>query len=275
MPVSIRRLLCLFFLNNFIFCSLIGQTVIPIPIGLIVGGVRGFTQPVSIFKPYNFKATDALIGIDFSDSTNGRYAKYSFLIDNLQDLHELKETWTFKKEGDSIRDRSAFKVYLTRNKEIKDSWFIFPDSKGIATDQGYFLFDTLQLSILHAKNPLTYSVHRDTVYSKNEFLRLNDSVKADPSFLFLIEPGMSYEGSFEVTIKAGSKILPENTGERIINRCERIEPRTAFKVFMKENNNTYFVQCNRSTFEQFADGELEKGNWTPAVYIIRSYWRIK
>jgi hypothetical protein len=275
MPLLIRRLLCLFFLNLF-FCSLMGQTIIPIPgPGLIIAAVRGFTQPVSPFKPYNFKTTDAVIGIDYSDSVNGRYEKFSFIIENLNDLHELKETWAFKKEGEATTDRSAFKVYFTRNKEIKNSWFIFPESKGIATDQGYYLFDTLLLSILHAKSPLAYTIRRDTVSNKNDFLRFNDSVKGDPSFLFLIEPGMLYEGSFEVTIKAGSKIAPENAGERIMNRCDKIKPKTGYKVFMKEDNKTYFVRCNQSLFEQFADPEMEKSNWTPAVYIIKSYWRIK
>jgi hypothetical protein len=266
MPILIRRLLCLFFLNNFIFGSLMGQ------IGLIVGGMRRATHGVSPFEPYNFKSTDAMIGIGFSDSANDRYENFSFIIDNLHDLYELKETWTFKKEGEAPTDRSAFKVYFTKNKVIKNSWLIFPESKGIVTDQGYYLFDTVLLAILHAKSPLVYRVRRDTVSNKNDFLRFNDSVKADPSFLFLLEPDLSYEGSFKVTIKPGSKLSPENASERIINRCNKIKPKTAFNVFL-EDNKTYFVQCNQSLFEQFGDPGMEKSNWTPAVYIIKSYWR--
>jgi len=91
---------------------------------------------------------------------------------------------------------------------------------------------------------------------------------------------MLYEGSFDVTIKAGSRYSPEEVGERIINRCDKIKPKTAFKVFLKEDDKasdakykTYVVKCDQSLFEHFSDPDMEKGDWTTATYVIQSFWR--
>lgn len=251
-----------------------------VPIGPVVGALTYKQKPIKLFKPYKFDSSDAIIGIDMSDSANGRYEKYSFIIDRSADLEQLKKDWVFTDPADLQSDKGVFKVYFTKNKVIKKSWAILPERFGIITDDGYYLFDPSLLSKLHSKSPLKYSVHTDTLRSKNDYLRFNDSVKANPSFLFLIEPDLLYEGSFEVSVKAGSRISPENVGERIIGTCDKIKPKTYFRVYLKEGSNSgnskysnYIVRCSQLLFEQFSNPDLEKGSWIPPLYVIRSFWR--
>lgn len=119
-----------------------------------------------------------------------------------------------------------------------------------------------------------YNVHSDTISSKNDFLRFKDSVTVNPSFLFLEEPDMSYEGSFDITVKAGSKMSTEDIGEKIVKRCNKIKPKSDYKAYLKKDGKTYLVRCNQFLAEQFSDPDMEKSGWTPALYIIKSYWRI-
>ena len=215
-----------------------------------------------------------MLRFGFSDSANGRYDKFSFIIDNANDLNELKESWKFI-GSEPVTDQRTFNIYFTKNKVIRNGWIVYPESKAIVTDKGFFAFDTSLLSTLHAKHPLMFSVRTDTVSNKNDFLRVQDSVKADPSFLFLIQPDLSYEGSFEITIKAGSKISAGSIGEKIIKRCDKVKAGSAFKVYLKDDGKTYIVTCSQFLFEQFSDPDMEKGSWTPAVYTFKSYWRMK
>ena len=270
MSLLIRKLFCLFVLNNLILCSLTAQ--IPIPVRGIVAVLTHEQKPVKVFSNFKFDTADAIIGIGFSDSTNITYDRFSFIIDNEQDLNELKKSWKFK-EAETVSDHRAFSLNFVRNKEIKNVSFIFPESNAIVTDKGCFAFDTVLLSKLHAKSPLAYNVHADTVSNK-DFLRFKDSVKAKPSFLFLKEPEMLYEGSFDITIKAGSKISPENIGQTIFKRCDNAKPKSVFKVYSKEDGKTYLVRGSQFLFEQFSDPDMEKSVWKPAVYIIKSYWRV-
>jgi hypothetical protein len=264
-----------------IFGSLMARQI-PIPVGGIVALLTNdhIAKPVKLFKPYKFDSSDAIIGIGFSDSASTRYGKLNFIIDNPNDLSELKKSWVLKKSALPVSGQGVFIVYYLSNKVIKKRWNIFPESESIVTDEGFYLFDTSMLSTLHSKSPLVYSIRKDTIRSKGDFLRFNDSVKANAAFLFLNEPDMVYEGSFDVTIKAGSGFSPEETGERIIKICNKIKPKTAFKVYLKEDDRasdakhkTYLVRCDQSLFEHFSDPAMEKGSWTPATYVIQSYWR--
>ncbi|THU38315.1 hypothetical protein FAM09_16700 [Niastella caeni] len=281
MPLFIRKLLVLFLLSNMVFGSLMARQI-PIPVGFIVGALTYHPKEKAVkqFRSYKFDSTDAIIGIDFSDSANGRYKKFSFIIDNVHDLNEFRKSWIYKNSVEPATDKGVFNVYYIKNKVKEKAWIIFPELKSIVTDNGHNSFDTSILSTLHSKYPLVYRRRTDTVRGKDDFLKFNDSVKANPSFLFLIEPYMAYEGSFDVTIKAGSGISPEDVGERIHNKCNKIKPKTAFNVFLKVDENgsdakhkTYFVRCNQALYVQFSDPELEKGDWTPAVFVVQSYWR--
>lgn len=85
---------------------------------------------------------------------------------------------------------------------------------------------------------------------------------------------MFYQGSFDITLKEGSKMSTEDIGKRIVKRCNKIKPKPAYKVNLKEDGNTYNVMCSQFVSEQFLDPDLQKSGWTPAIYIIKSYWRI-
>jgi hypothetical protein len=262
-----------------IFGSLMARQI-PIPVGGIVGLITYHAKPVKLFKPYKFDSSDAIIGIGFSDSASTRYSKFNFIIDNPNDLSELKKSWVLKKSALPVSGQGVFIVYYISNKVVKKRWNIFPESESIVTDEGFYSFDTSMLSTLHSKKPLVYNIRKDTIKGKDDFLRFNDSVKANAAFLFLIEPGMLYEGSFDVTVKAGSEFSPQDVGEKIIKICDKIKPKSAFNVYLKEEDNasdanhkTFLVKCNKSLFEQFSYAGMEKGDWTPATFVIQSYWR--
>jgi hypothetical protein len=264
-----------------IFGNLMARQI-PIPVGGIITLLTYdyHAKPVTLFKPYNFDSSDVIIGIDFSDSANTWDGKFSFIIDNANDLNELKKSWIFKKDVPPVTDKGVFNIYYLRNKMIKKGWIVYPALERIITSEGFYSFDTSMLSTLHSKKPLVYSIRKDTIRSKDDFLRFNDSVKANAAFLFLIEPGMLYEGSFDITVKAGPEFSPQNVGEKIIRICDKIKPKSAFNVYLKENDKvsdakhkTFLVKCNKSLFEQFSYAGMEKGDWTTATYVIQSYWR--
>ncbi|WP_143774348.1 hypothetical protein [Niastella vici] len=234
---------------------------------------------MKLFKSCKFDSSDAIFGIDLADTTNGRDGLFNFIIDNSKDLAELKKSWIFKDAARSQRGQKVFKVFYTRNKVVKRTWVIFPEAFCIATDEGAYLFDVSMLTKLHSKSPLVYRVRTDTLGSRDEFIKFYDSVKAISSFLYLNEPDVG-EGSFEVKLKAATKNVPEDIGLRIIDICNEIKPKTAFRVYFKNGeeavdskSKTYVVRCDRSLFEQFSYPDMEKGEWAPATYIIQSYWR--
>lgn len=92
-----RKLFCFFFLNILVLCSLTAQII---PVGGIVGGIMYISKhkqkPVEVFGDYKFDTADAIIGMSFSDSTNNSYDRFSFFINNVNDLNKLKESWKFK-----------------------------------------------------------------------------------------------------------------------------------------------------------------------------------
>jgi len=277
MSLNTRRLLYLFFLN-LIFCSVKSQLIVPV--GPVAGLIRGTVPTVKLFKPYKFDSTDAIIGIDLADSTNGRKGLFNFIIDNPNDLAEIKKSWIFKDAARLESNQGLFKVFYTKNKVIKHTWVIFPNSFSLVTDEGLYLFDVSMLTKLHSKSPLVYSMRTDTLRSKSDYFRFYDSVKTNPSFLFLIEPDIAGEGSFEVKLKAASKKTFDDVGVRIIDICNDIKPKTAFKIYFKPGKvvtdakyRTYVVKCDRSLFEHFSEPDMEKSDWMPAIYPVQSYWR--
>lgn len=271
MSSLLRKLFCLFLLNNLILCSLTAQII---PIGPIVGAIMSSNRQksVKLFNSYTFDTTDAIIGIGFFDSTYNNSDRFSFIIDKIDDLNELKKSWKFKAVK-PVKDKHAFTIYFTKDKVIQSSWLIFLESKAIATYEGYYNFDTMLLSKLHTKSPLAYNVHFDTISNKNDFPRFRDSVIVDPTFLFLEEPNMFYEGSFDIMLKEGAKISTEDIEKRIVRRFKRITPKPAYYVYLKEGGKTYSVMCSQSVSEQFSDPDLQKSGWVPSRYIIKSYWR--
>jgi hypothetical protein len=275
MPL-IARLVALFFLTNLVFCSLKSQIVIPLGTIADISGVT--IVPKKLFKSYKFDTATTIIGIDLTDSTSGRAGKFSFIIDNAQDLAEVKKKWVLYNGIGAKVDRELFQVILTRHKLVESSWILFPKMESLSTKDGLFKFDTSILIELHKKSPLVHSTRTDSIKSKSDYLSFYDSVSAKPSFLFLIEPDIVCDGSFEVTLKADSHILPEEVSERIINSCNRTKPATAFKVYVKPNDRTanrktYIVKGDQSLFTQFSNSEMEKANWKPETYVIKSYWR--
>jgi hypothetical protein len=275
-----RKLLFLFFLSSISFSSLKSQIGLPgLPIGIITMIANKKAPTIKLFRSCKFDSSAAIIGIDFTDSTNGRNGQFSFIINNTQGLDELKKNWVFKEATDKS-DTGIFKVFYTSNKVIKGRWVIFPKTFTIVTTEGLYRIDSSMLSTLHQKSPLVHSTRTDTLKGKSEYLRFSDSVKTKPAFLFIMESDLVCDGSFEVTLKADSHILPEEVGERIINSCNKIKGESAFKVYLKQDEGaedakrkTYVVKCDRSLFEQFSDRNFEKANWAPATYVIQSFWR--
>lgn len=267
----------LFFLSNLVFCSLKSQVLIP---GVASEYIRDVITPIKLFRPYKFDTSTVLIGIDFTDSTNGRAGIFNFIINDSKDLAEIKKNWIITSGLYAGADRGIFKVFYTSNKVIKGSWVIFPRSHSLVAMDGLYGFDPALILTLHDKSPLVHNTRIDTLKSKSAYLRFNDSVKAIPAFLFLMEPEILCDGSFEVTLKASSHMLPEEVGERIIKTCNKTKPSSPFQVYVKPNEGTgdvtrktYIVKGDRSLFEQFSHSEMEKNNWTPATYVIQSFWR--
>lgn len=269
-----RKLFCLFILNNLVLCSLTAQIPgLGLASGIIYEGLTKKYKPVNIFGEFVFNSNDAIIGVGVFDSMQNSSDRFSFIIDKVDDLNELKKSWKFKPVK-RVKDKYAFNIYFTRDKAIQSSWVIFLESKAIATYEGHYNFDTALLSKLHAKNPLVYNVHFDTISNKNDLIRFRDSVTVNPSFLFWEEPNMFYQGSFDITLKEGSKMSIEDFGKRIVKRCNRIKDKPSFNVYLKEDGKTYSVMCSQFVSEQFLDPDMQKTDWAPARYVIKSYWRI-
>src|SRR5581483_7988365 len=222
MTLAIRKLFGLFFLGITAFHNVMGQTAA--------------TKPVKLFKSYKFDTGDAIIGIGLPDSLGHRNEQFNFIINNINDLNEFKESWFFKNGTNPETGKETFRIYYVRNKEMKNEWVVAPELHAIVTGEGAFSFNSSMLSALHAKSPVTYSTRLNALESKNDLLRFCDSVKTIPSLLFVVAPDALYEGSFEITIKPGSTLQPGAVAERIMTVCNKIKPQTPFKLFVKDGN---------------------------------------
>ncbi len=129
------------------------------------------------FKPFKFDSSSVILGVDPTSDTGAIYNGYSFIIDNSEALNELKKGWILDKATDPIDDQRLFKIYYTRNKEIKAAWDVFPLRKSIITDNGYYVLDSL-LTQRVSSRPLEYTSSKRIQYnSKAALVQLKNKLK--------------------------------------------------------------------------------------------------
>ena len=237
---------------------------------------------IKLFKSYSFNDGSILVGIKDRPDTSAADNSLSFIVDNPTELKQVKKDWVFKKTTSFTYDEAPFRVYLLKDKEVKRYWYVLPGKKGIITEDGLFVFDTTLLKNLSSKNHLSYRLQTDSFSTKSDFLAFKGKAKTSSSFLFLDEPNMSFEGSFEVAISFGPGLdSAEKTNEKLYAVCNKVIGKKSFSVFLKPVDKDtdsskgikYIIRSAKAGYDAFTDPQFAKGEWTPNVLIVKSYWK--
>ena len=116
-----------------------------------------FGQTSEFFKRFNFDKSYSVIGIGSYWATKGdSYNRFSFVVNNLEDLSDLKKKWIFKKKSEVIARQNHFTVFILKDKKIVGAGVINPSYNNIRTDDGWYYFDTSLLGF-----PCKHVIHTE------------------------------------------------------------------------------------------------------------------
>jgi len=255
------------------------QRIMPsIMAGEAVKSLFGKDQNVSLFESVKFNAGFQLVGINPSD-TSDVYAHFYFIVDSVRVFKALKEDWVLHKQVEPAIDQHPFTLYLLHNKEIVRYWNIFPALQSVATDNGYYFFDTSLLTTISQKSYLYYRMQTDTFATQNAFITFKNNAKKNASFLFVVEPNFTYEGSFEMKVHKTPKLdATDDIEEKLAKLVKNIAPKDRCLLLRKsgaddQQSVTFIVEGTKTIYDHLTDATFEKQAWVANIFEAKSFWK--
>jgi hypothetical protein len=250
---------------------------------LLVGN-SCLSQQSAFFKGFVFDSTYTVIGVGQQwRPSGGPMQRFEFIVDNKADLLHLQKDWVFKQPAEPmIVLNNLFNIYILKDKKLVSSGVINPSVPNIRTEDGWYVFDTTLLLKLHALSPLRYS-KKDTVFQTAEALKLyHEKARSIPSFLFLTQPDLRYEGEFSVTVTTSKEIPTTKAAIDMVNKefLKWVEKDKFHTVYVLDEFNTgqnqklrLTVKAPKQLYDKFRNDAYEIGLWKPAVIKATTYWR--
>ena len=237
-------------------------------------------QYTPVYKDLNFDSSYNIIALASSFHDHEKDSKiYNFLIDNVEDMNNIKKEWTIKrthpKNKISIEENSIV-VYVTKDRQLVDSRLLIYPNQGIVHFGAYWYdFDMKAFLKVQAAHPLIFHSQIFKLNSILEFAFFKDSIQNVPSFLFLTDPPITFEGQF--TIVAPRSLDPDSPMfvlSDINKELNAIAPSQKFDAkysmndkFNLENTEKVkiTVQCSKALYDSYKSGFKEKGEWIPST----------
>lgn len=255
--------LILFILLN---CNLFGQT--------------------QLMKNYDFDQGGYSILGTYSESSKNslRDSIGEFYTDDIKILNQFKKNWTFEKPGKQYACGYHYIIYICQKGEIIESYALNLECKEIATDKGYFYFDTNKLREFYGKlkKPIIQNKEFKTVAEARTY---RNKILDDKKLIMTPNPSWSkYEGSFRFTYnckKDTKDCLDENDKifNSIVTRIREKFPKEKFEIEKIGGSWTELeieITCNKTLSDKFNFKDLERneyfGEWQPFEIKLKSYW---
>ena len=220
----------------------------------------------------------AIVGLlSESDANDLQQEMGQFYTDEISVLNEFKKAWVFAKQSPLSTQDFHYVIYITRNGTILDQFAVNLNSHVIATDKGYFYFDSNKLSTFKSrlKKPVAHNVTFKSISEGRNYLSFMSSNK---NLVLAYDPiWKDFEGQFTFTYTDSiKKEEPSLVQKKIERKIRKSFPNEKFQLnivsFATSGEYEIELICNKSLFEEF-DLYPSDNAWAPYEANIASYWK--
>lgn len=238
-----------------------------------------------VFEDYNFDEGAYYLLGTFSESDRNtlRDSLGEFYTDDISLLNQFKKEWVFTVPGKKYACGYHYNIYLCKDGLIQKSFSINLNCNEIASDEGYFYFDTQKLRMFYGKFKKPKKKRRtfDDVSIARAY---RDSILRDDNLIMTPTPTWTrFEGGFDFTYKCDENkktcFEKEDSLKVVIESEIRMTyPDEEFQLSDRGGSWTEILQtvyCNKSLSDKFAlfyrdDGYF--GKWKPFRLYLATYW---
>jgi len=232
-----------------------------------------------LFDKYPFdKGGYAIVGLlSESDPNDLQKELGEFYSDDVKVLNDFKKVWIFAKKSPMYACGYHYSIQVTLNGTILESFEVNLNCNVIATDNGYFYFDTKKLSQFKDR----FKKPSKKIHSFNSFGEGKNyitTIKNDKNLLLTFEPVWTkFEGEFTFKyINPNKKDDPdvvEKTLKAEIRKKYANENFTLNQIMWASGGEYEFeVTCNKSLFDKFTL-YTKKKSWETYKPILTTYWK--
>jgi len=227
---------------------------------------------------YQFeKGGYAIVGLlSESDPNDLQKQVGEFYTDDIGLLNDFKKAWVFTKESPMYACGYHYLVYITHNGVIVESFHVNLNCNVIATDKGYFFFDSEKLS--QFKDRLKTPIEKNHSFqSIDEGRKFITTIKKEKKLLLTFEPiWTKYEGNFLFEYKNPDKNdSPDIVEKRIKNEIKKRYSHESFSLTRQSwstgGQYMFEIKCNKSLFDSFMPYKKKEWNFYKAN--LTTYWR--
>ncbi len=243
-----------------------------------------FSQSKKYFDNYDVDSTCTVIGMGpYLMQNVDKYERFEFIISGRKNLDTLKANWAIGNKVSPIIQRNLFSIYVIKDKRVIKTGAVNPTNSNLKWGDGWYSFDTSYLAELGKKHHLNYFIEEKYVSNPSEYEKLYNSLKGNPSLLYIIKPSFGFEGKFTITLKYSKEL---NSPSAAINYLKAkfksiqtsIEPGLVYILddFNMQNNNSLMCITISSEYELY--NKLDKksyviSSWEPILNKCKLFWR--
>ena len=216
----------------------------------------------------------AIVGLlSESDPNDLQKELGEFYSDDIKVLNDFKKLWVFTKKSPMYACGYHYSIQVTLNGTILESFEINLNCNVIATDNGYFYFDTKKLSQFkdRLKRPAKKNHSFNSITEGKNYI---STIKKDKNLLLTFEPVWTeFEGQFTFKYKKDDPDIVEKTLKTEIRKKYPNENFTLNQIMWGTGGEYEFeITCNKSLFDKFTLYVKKKG-WDAYKPILTTYWK--
>jgi hypothetical protein len=232
-----------------------------------------------LLSKYPFdKGGYAIVGLlSESDPSDLQKQLGEFYTDDIKVLNDFKKAWTFSKKSPMYACGYHYSIQVTHNGTILESFLINLNCNVIATDNGYFYFDTKKLSQFkdRLKKPTKRKRSFNTILEGKNYI---STIKKDKTLLLTFEPVWTkFEGEFTFKYKNPDKKDDNDVvAKRLKTEIKKLYPNEDFTIneIMWGSGGEYEFEiiCNKSLYDKFTVYPKKK-SWEVYKPTLTTYWK--
>lgn len=258
------------------------KVLLPILFLLLIVSVYG---QMTAFKNYNFNNGGYyIVGTFWGNQKNMlRDSLGEFYTKDIKILNLFKKNWVFKKPGHQYACGYHYNIYVCKQGQVLESFFVNLNCEEIVSEEGYFYFDPNKLRIFYGKLDKVYN-KRQEFDSINEARKYRNKILKDTNLIMCETPEWTkFEGEFvfEKHFDSVSEQNIENEDKIIKSMDSEIRkkyPNEPFELSWTGGSLTEIlvrIRCNKSLEEKFDFYFRDKylGKWEPYSLTLTTYWK--
>jgi hypothetical protein len=240
---------------------------------------------IQLLKNFDFERGGyALVGCRSESDKNGLADSLGeFYTEDINILNQFKKEWVFKKPSPQYACGYHYIISICKNGLMVDRFYINLNCNEIATNKGYFYFDTGKLRMFRDKVKSLYPKY-DEFNSMKEARTARAKMLTEKNLLLIDNPAwVNYEGEFNFiyTCKKGDNDCMETPKKLLKELRDEIKKTYPGEPFELEegggSKNELFVnvKCNQTLAEKFRLYPVSWKKWEAYKPDLNSFWKKK